>query len=313
MKEERRKNYRAKVRVLVVSIVSLLGLIILVACSSQLQHVSSTICGDEYHVSGGLDNMIEYSTDEQWILANCESTTQESKYVRVFRVDGMASWTIKLDIFPWIKQNDPLSGLLSFRWTNDGKYVYLRPAACCFDATNHGVFVTDYGLYLLNLETGELSVLISDENNDLSPFSVSISLDEKYLVYVDLADKPNILNISNLQTREEETIELDGHYSDVGTFVWTLDNSKLIFTAVFDGWSSASLYSLEMSSLTLNTVIDTDKRLLFPTSKWGYQGNWSFWKDQNTLFLSEFVNPQGWAVNIETGVLEADNSPDSRP
>ena len=313
MKEERRKTRKDQGSVLVFLIISLVGLMIFVSCSGQQQSVFSTICGEGFHVLGGLDNMIEFSTDEQWILANCEATTGESKYARVFRVDGVTSWAIKFDNFPWVNQDDPLSRLFSFYWTNDGKYVYLRPDSCCSSADGHEVFVTDYSLYLLNLKTGEFSIVISGENNELSPFSVSISPDEKYLVYVDLDDKPNILNISNLETREEKAIKLDGQYSDVGAFVWTLDNSRLIFAAVFDEWKSSSLYSLEMSSLTLNTIIDNDARLLFPTSKWGYQGKWSSWKDENTLFLSEFVHPKDWAINVQSGTLEQDNSPDSPP
>lgn len=314
MKDERRKNCESKVRFLVISIVSFLVLIILAACSNEQQSVSSSICGDGFHVLDGLDNMIEYSTDEEWILANCESMTQETKYVRVFRVDGLTSWIIHFDIFPWVNQDDPSSSLLSYYWTKDGKYVYLRPRTCCFEATNHEVFVTDYSLYLLNLQTGEFSVVISGENNELSPFSVSISPDEKYLVYVDLATEPNILHVSDSQSGETKIVDLDGLlYVDTGAFVWTPDNSQLVFAAVLDGWSSSSLYSLEISSLTLNKIIDNDERLLFPTSKWGYQFTWSSWKDEDTLFLSEFVHPRDWAVNIRTGALEEDDSPNSRP
>jgi hypothetical protein len=130
---------------------------------------------------------------------------------------------------------------------------------------------------------------------------------------VDLANLPNVVNVINWVTKGKRAVLLDKKYSDIGSFVWTVDNSKLIFAAVSDGWKSSSLYSLEMTGLTLIPIIENDSRLLFPTSKWDYQGKWGPWKSDNTLFLSEFVNSKDWSVNIQTHVLEEDNSPDSPP
>lgn len=311
-KVERRKKYDRQKIIIIFSVISLLGLMLLDSCSKQ-QPVSPTICGDGFQLLGGLDNMIEISNNEEWILVNCESNSKESKYVRVFRVDNSASWSISLDTFPWSMDGiDPLSSLASRLWSSDERSVYLRPG-CCYDPTEHGVFVTDYGLYLLNLQTGELSVILSGENNNASPFSISISPDEKYLVYVDLANTPNILSTSKLQTGEEKAISLDEHFKDIGAFVWSPDNNSLVFVAVFDGWESSSLYVLEMNSFALKTIVENDGRLLFPTSKWDYRGNWGYWKDENTLFLTEFSGDKDWVVNIQTGVIEGDNSYDGPP
>lgn len=290
----------------------LLGVFILIACSNQ-QSVTSTICGDGYHILGGLDNMIEVSNNEQWILANCESENETSIYTRIFRVDGSVSWKISLDDFPWnTDENDPLARLTNYHWMEDGKRVYLHPI-CCYDPGNHGVVSNAYGLYLLNLQTGEFSIILSGEINDASPFSVCISPDGKYLVHVDLANTPNILSISNLLTGEERTIKLDERYEDTGSFVWTPDNDSLLFTSVFGGWESSSLFILEMSNFMLRTIVENDERLLFPTSKWDYQGKWGSWKDKNTLFLVEMGKGKDWAVNIQKGEITVDNSYDGPP
>jgi len=305
------KKYKGK-SFFTVFAASLFGIWIFASCSTQ-QPVALTICGNGFHLLGDLDNMIEISDNEQWILVNCESYNEESNYVRVFRVDGSKSWKVSLDGFSWnTDENDPLARLISYRWMNDNKSVYLRPV-CCYDLSNHGTISDAYGLYLLDLQTGELSTVLSGENNDASPFSVSISPDEKYLVYVDLANTPNILNISNLQTRQERAIMLDEHYKDTGAFVWTSDNGSLIFTAVYDGWEKSSLYLLELNSFRLRSIIDNDERLLFPTSKWDYQGKWGPWRDENTLFLVEMGQGKDWAVNIQTGVVVEDHSYDGPP
>lgn len=311
-KVERGKKFSRLLRPLFIPAFSLLGVLILIGCSSR-QPVLSTICGNGFQLLGGLDGVVETSSNEEWILVNCESISGESKYVRIFRVDGSASWNISLDGFPWNSdENDPLARLISYHWMEDGKSVYLRPV-CCYDPGDHGIISDAYGLYLLNLQTGELSIILSGENNDASPFSLSISPDGKYLAYVNLANTANILNISNLLTREERIIKLDEHYEDTGSFVWTPDNSSLIFTSVGDGWESSSLYILEMDNLTLRSIIENDDRLLFPTSKWDYQGKWGPWKDENTLYLVEKGNGKDWAINILTGVIVKDNSYDGPP
>ncbi len=311
-KEERGESNKGNVNLFLNFALFVICLIILVGCSSSQRTMVSTICGQGFHVLNTGNHGLGYSPNEQWILVDCVSTNSANKYIRAFRVDGKISWTIPLDNFSWIK-SDSVAGLLSYYWSSDEKFVYLQPQTCCFDSTNHGVFVTSYGLFRLNLETGQFSTVIAGKNNDLSPFSVSISPDENYLVYVDLANQSNVVHIINLMTQDKETIELDRKYSDIGSFVWTVDNRKLIFVAVFAGWKSSSLYSLEMKSLTLVPIIENDSRLLFPTSKWDYQGKWGYWKNENTLFLSEFIVPKAWTVNLQTHVIEEDHSPDSPP
>lgn len=311
-KVERGKKSNRLMRSLSIFVFFFWSILILIACSSQ-QPVSSTICGDRFHLLGGLDNMIEISNNEQWILVNCESNSEESKIVRIFRVDGSASWKVSLDGFPWnTDENDPLTRLTSYRWMEDGERVYLRPV-CCYDPGNHGIITDAYGLYLLNLRTGDLSIVLSGKNNDASPFSVSMSPDGKYFVYVDLANTPNILNVSNLQTMEEKIIEFDEHYEDIGAFVWTPDKSSLLFTAVYDGWESSSLYLLEMNGFMLKAIVENDERLLFPTSKWDYQGKWGSWKDEHTLFLVEMGKGKDWVINVQTGAIVEDNSYDGPP
>ena len=73
------------------------------------------------------------------------------------------------------------------------------------------------------------------------------------------------------------------------------------------------MYSLETDTLIVKAIIENDERLLFPATKWDYQGKWGYWKDENTLFLAEFGVDKAWAANIQTGLIVEDNSYDGPP
>lgn len=273
----------------------------------NLTTVPSDICGEDHKILGDRPDLIETSSDNQWFLVNCESKLHDDKYARVFRLDGSASWKISLADFPWVEKDHPLRRLFSSNWSNDGKFVYLQPAVE-FDPTNHGVFVTLYSLYRLDLQMGDFNVILSSKEKNLSPFSTEFSPDGKYLVYVDLVNRPNLVNILDLQTNKLRSIELDDKYIDTGAFVWTQDSKKLMFVAAFDGWENLkagmSLYSLEIDTFSLETIIYDDPRLLFPHHNW---------VDENTLLLSEFLDGTLWKVNIQSGVLEPETKATPTP
>ena len=269
----------------------------------NLTNLPSDICGEDHVILAGRADRIETSPDSQWMLVNCESKLHDDKNARVFRLDGSRSWSIPLSKFDWIKKDHPLRSVSSSNWTSDGKYVYLQPAVE-FDPTNHGVFVTSYSLYRLDLQTGEFSVVLSGKETDVSPFSTKFSPDGKYLAYVDLDRNPNIVNLLGLQSMDLQSVKLADKYIDAGAFVWTRDSKQLVFVAAFDGWedlkTGVSLFSLDINTFSLQTIIYDDTRLLFP---------YDDWIDNNTLPLGEFMDGTMWTVNIQTGVIE----PDTRP
>ena len=193
--------------------------------------------------------------------------------------------------------------MASYYWFKNERYVYLRPIVCCFDPTNHGVFVEIFSLYRLDLTTGEFLVILSGKDKNLSPFVARVSPDEKYLAYVDLADEPYIVYIDDLQSRERKSIKLDESYIDIGSFTWSIDSKELVFVAGFDGWTDLkagfSLYKFDLDKSSLETIIYDDQRLLMPCN---YPDSWV---NDETLLLCEFLSGAEWAVNTQSKLLEA--------
>lgn len=151
-------------------------------------------------------------------------------------------------------------------FSHDGKYVYFSQDATP-GKTFHYSKDSEKGIYKikrLELETGEIDVIISGKGGAIRP---TPSHDGKYLAYISRDDFQSKLYLYDLESGEEslifddlerdmqETWAIHGVYP---TMAWTPDNKSIVF------WANGKINKLDVKSKNVSNIpfkVETEKRL----------------------------------------------------
>ena len=151
-------------------------------------------------------------------------------------------------------------------FSHDGKYVYFSQDATP-GKTFHYSKDSEKGIYKikrLELETGEIDVIISGKGGAIRP---TPSHDGKYLAYISRDDFQSKLYLYDLESGEEsfifddlerdmqETWAIHGVYP---TMAWTPDNKSIVF------WANGKINKLDVKSKTVSNIpfkVETEKKL----------------------------------------------------
>jgi hypothetical protein len=284
-------------------------------------------CEEGYKVES--EETILRSLNDQWTIFTCSPQPDDFKdrwdldvvdygkrYTKVISTDLTQSWIIFHKDFEWSNRPDAL--LTKYRWTRDGKYLYLEPnihnGGDGFSAP--GYFIDNQALYRLNLITGDLETILGGMGQYLA---FSLSPDDQYLTYVN-QEEQKIVNIRDLSTGEEIIIELEEKYVISGAFAWKPDSSGVVFAAGIDGWregeAGISIFEITINPLHNRTILDNDLRLFIPYYYWDIK---DFWIAENELFLYSLsismpdVFYSKWSINTITGEITLLPTPTPSP
>ncbi len=218
----------------------------------------------------------DYSPNRSWRFTFCLDPNTGFTFTKFIQSNGPDTWnvpfyeaygsTVRNDQFPdGIKSGK----MLPIYWSKDGDYVYLRPYWCCIDGP--GMFFVDaLAIYRLNLNTGELEVILPSSG------AIAFSPNGRYLAYSTEANK---IYLRKLETGENIPIQLGTNYENIGVFSWSPDNKMLIFVAASGNWednipapsagskSGFSLLLLNLETMKITTLIDNDIHLLRPSQE----------------------------------------------
>jgi hypothetical protein len=243
-----------------------------------------------------------YSTDK-WTLFTCSPIPSDiddewtpgivdygTRYTQVTKTDFSQTWTIQHNTFDYSAIDRPNALMQPYRWTADGKYLYLYldiypgrgdgwcSLSCYLPNRNE--------LYRLSLDSGNFEVILPYTNNG---YSYSLSPNDQYLAY-SIPDK-KIVHIRDMSNNSERQIELEGDYVLTGAFVWSTDSTKLLFASAINGWedgtSGTSMFELTIKDIRPRTILFNDKRLLIPSPQWE-NGKLYYWANENLLYVSSF-------------------------
>lgn len=226
--------------------------------------------------------LLHYSND-QWTLYTCSPTTGNkftdaetdnldfgTRYTNVVKTDLTKTWTIVHSSFDYSRINRIDALLQSYRWTADGKFVFLYPTYYpggdgFKDSFFMGTEIRE--LYRLNLQAGIFEpVLLYKEFRDFE-----ISPDDHWLIYSEI-EHPGALHVRDLDTGSEKQVTLNGKILAAGAFTWTRDSSRVVIFSGYektDGeWdedlSATEINILDMRQLRIKQIIPKDERLLTP-------------------------------------------------
>lgn len=280
-------------------------------------------CKDGFAVEQYLD-IIRYSNDT-WTLFTCSPIPANqndrwtpgvvdygTRYTQIIKTDLTRTWTIQHSSIDYSIINRPDAMLAPFRWTADGKYLYLYPHS--YPGPSGGLFsahlrtpISD--LYRIDLETGEFGLFFPGGQFD----ALSLSPNDQYLVYSNpiLTD---IIHVRNTQDEKDVAVKFNEDVIATGGFVWDSASTRVVFVSahgqtnplVGDDTSSTSVFVLSIKNMHVQKILSEDPRMFIISSHCNIDGSWL---DENTICLYSLSDePENWnsyfALNIETGEVE---------
>lgn len=240
----------------------------------------------------GNSNRIAFSPNGQWAGLECDYGS-----VKIVRMDETKEWRL-----PYESMFGPYSSAALFieipHWSRDGAYVYVgaNPHTDGYWEPFHSVSV----LYRFNLETGQINNILSTGKDDNVYYSFTFSSDDTILAYIVTDQSPVILNLRDMQSGDEQSFEFDHKYNTGGSFVWSPDSQKLVFSITqFDlntyeyAATSIVLWDKEQSDTTV--LIKDHKEILVPIE----------WIDETKIVLQVlYKDDTKFEFNLISGELK---------
>ena len=214
---------------------------------------------DKYCRSGQAGGF-RFSPNGQWVIAFCKSDN-----IVIIHIDETKKWDLSSStlINPYTEYFIGVN-----HWSNDGAYAYvtLNPHTDGYWETFHQGVV----LYRLNLDTGEISEVLPLGKSDWIFYSFAFSPNDRRLAYIKTDQSPVILNMRDMQTGTEQSYEFDPKYNTGGSYVWSSDSQKLVFSiAQYDTnvheYMGTSIILWDKDQPDTTTLIEDHKEVLVPT------------------------------------------------
>ena len=240
-----------------------------------------------------------------------------TRYTQIIKTDLSLTWVIQHNSFDFSMMDRPDALMTSYRWTGNGKYLYLYPRTYtgpCGGGVNSGQLQNNINdLYRINLETGFFEIVLHGKQYG----ALGLSPDDQFLVYSQ-QDEQNIIHIKSMESGKDRTIQLGENIVAAGPFVWKPDGTKIVFAIAYgkksdvywDDISGTSIIALTTRNMHAQTILTKDSRLLIPSS-WGCESR--DWVDFNTICLGSISSGDNFTVNITSGSVKAIPSPTLEP
>ncbi len=276
------------------------------------------VCEDGYFLEYELDQY-QWSGPGPWSVYTCtpEGLDYQRRYTTVKNVDLSLAWTISHSGFEW--SNRPGALLWPYRWTDDGRYVYLLPVTIPggsgFNA--EGFFVNVRALFRLDLTNGNFTSILPVTQGW---YACSLSPNDRYLAYTEPSER-TVVHIRDMGVDEIARVELGGEYELVGAYAWNGESTRVVFAAAAAGWlergSGVSLFILTVDDPIPAVLSARDPRLLVPLPSCSSEVD-GCWVDEDTIRLRSIRYPSEeywieWAMHVTSGTIVALTTPTPRP
>ena len=294
---------------------------ILVAAPATLE-ARNVKCKDGFVLELGLD-VIRVSNDK-WTLFTCSPKPKNkdnrwtpgiddygTRYTQITRTDLSQTWTIKHSTFDYSEINRPDALMSPFRWTANGKYLYLYPDSYPDKSgfpQSAALRTHISSLYRINLETGVFELVLRHDQFG----AIALSPNDQFLAYSE-RDKPDLIHIRNMENGNDLEVKLNENIIAAGAFIWDLESTKVVFTIGYgkqgvdwqDDLSGTSVYVLTPQNMHAQKILAKDSRIFIP-----YECSENiYWLNEYTICLysnNHQLDSQNkiFTFNIKTGSVE---------
>lgn len=236
-----------------------------------------------------------YSPSKTWYVAYCEYPDSGLNYTKIIKTINDIVWEIPYKKFPGGSVEVDGQMLLE-AWSYNERYAFFQRFFCCVDSP-FLEFINGYGLYRLDLNTGEILEI------EKSWTAFSFSPNGKYLARSNF-DTKNII-IDNLETEKYSSYAIE--FEVAGKFRWSPDGSKVAFSATHEDWlqhysdTGFAVYLIDMNSLTLKLLIYRPPNY-FTADRWI--------SDSEVLLVDNSMKSKGeyFILNVKTHELTPSDS-----
>jgi hypothetical protein len=230
--------------------------------------------------------------DKTWLFIICFLGDDEMPHHYVLYNQADPQKTFSLE-YPEIL--DHRDTWYAWGWTMDSQYLFLGYHEFC-EYVGTCQFIDVKGLFRLNPSTHEFTPILPFRE-DKRQYAISISNSAEVLAYA--ISGTNVLHLNNLSKNIDREITLAPNQFSYGDFVWSPDDTLLLFSSsskenVFE--NSFWLYKSKNSSITRLLANYDDKEFLI-----------AGWIDNNTIILYGSgvgsKQPFRYTYNIQTEEL----------
>jgi len=274
-----------------------------------------------------LPTLVDEMSSAAWTIFTCSPEPQDSstrwtpgavdyglRFTEIIRTDGSTNWKIMHSQFAW--SNRPDAMLSTYRWSQDGQYLYAKPAVY---PSGDGylprdLFTDGSALYQVDLKSGHLAAVLPYTGR---LYGYSLSPNDGLLAY-SVPDEHRVVHIMDVASGLEMSVHVGEEYDIVGAFAWTEDSTNIFFAAGLQGWedyeSGTSIFRLNVKTKHLQTFRVNDPRMFVPYPTWDGRAI-RVWASPNLLFVRSLVEGskeyyEEWAMNIETGAMYQLSTPE---
>jgi hypothetical protein len=278
-------------------------------------------CKDGFVLEQGIE-ILQVSND-QWTLFTCSPLPKNiddrwtpgvvdygKRYTQITKNDLSQTWIIQHNTFDYSIIDRPDALLFPYRWTADGKYLYLFPTYYPGKSglsQSGNLYTHISSLYRINLETGDFELVLRRDQFG----ALELSPDDQFLAYSE-QDNPDIIHIKNMESSNDFQVKINEDIIASGVFVWNPESTKVVFAVGYekqsedwqDDLSGISIFVLTLKYMHAQKVLAKDPRLFIPTEC----SDDNYWLDENTMCLLS-INQEldSWnkifTINIETGMV----------
>jgi hypothetical protein len=255
-------------------------------------------CKDGFVLEQGL--YVIQASNDNWTLFTCSPLPKNKKdqwtpgvtdygtrYTQITKTDLSQTWIIKHNTFDYSSIDRPDAMLSPYRWTADGKYLYLYPiyypGGSGFPESAF-LYTQINSLYRINLENGAFEPVLQKGQFD----AFKLSPDDQFLAYSEHA-RPDVIHVKAMENGNDLQVKLNEDIVAAGAFIWNAESTMVVFTIGYgkksDDWqddlSGISIFILTHKNMHAQKVLAKDFRLFTPYEC--SQNN--YWLDENTLCL----------------------------
>lgn len=254
----------------------------------------------------------EISPNGEWIAAQCtgENDTEDSP-LQVSRLDGSKTWKIYYSQHKKDGIVDRKYGILPYRWSQDGKYLYAFTgqigSGCCWIGLRYVLLVR------LNLETGEQVPLLGADS-DYYIFDFIISDSDRYLIFTPPSKQPYDFTVLDMKTWETKQFFIKFPYAiDIYYAVMSPNEDKIILP-LFENLEFNQYYVDAIAMIDLTTG---EQKLIISDLKDGEELYPMKWNDETQVVVANAYPDTSyyqeeikfWLLNIITGELTETENP----
>jgi hypothetical protein len=240
-----------------------------------------------------------YFSSNEWSVIICQDN---GIYTKVSNPNQGIVWNV-----PAI-DDDTNSGpewyLQPYLWSVDEKYLYLTPKCLCSIDSPWLIYSSGYGLFRLNLSTGQLDTWLKPREDGW--YSFAFSKDGKLFAFSP-NEFPRTIKIRDLVLGNAEDLSFKEQYS-VLEYRWTPDNSRLVIvteeSAGDKSQSGFSIFVYNVKSEILEKIVNKNNlNSSFPTEEFIEPRIYISDLSNEVLFLSDIFQESDFELNIRTRKL----------